>query len=402
MAMDQAMRLPGAAGTASGEEAPPSLKAAARSYWWTFWLFLAAFGVGTSWDRAWHATHPFEDFYSPPHLFIYGCFAAAGVCLARLALSPERRAWFGESVRLPIVGEVPAALVFAACGYAVVACAGLLDDYWHTRFGLDETRWSTPHAMLGWGILLSSLGLVSARLALRRHLPLSQPTLIFLTLLVLSIASSVPLGALGNYGTKDLAAHVAALPVLAHEAPAQHTFRIIEQWNLTRTNAAFVPVAALACGFALSLAHRLTRGGWLFVLVVALVTLLSVSSAHRTAAYFGVAHDARNWLPLPILPAALVYMAARKLPRLGGAAEWPAWLIAGAAFSLFAASWWGGHGLLTLAGVAAMPLGAAAGAWAYSAIESPRATSIRVMALVAFATPFAVGMLDLYLRHHTA
>lgn len=28
-----------------------------------------AFGVGGGWDRGWHATHPFEDFFSPPHLF---------------------------------------------------------------------------------------------------------------------------------------------------------------------------------------------------------------------------------------------------------------------------------------------------------------------------------------------
>ena len=35
----------------AGTRGPPSLARATRAYWWSFWLFLVAFAVGTSWDR---------------------------------------------------------------------------------------------------------------------------------------------------------------------------------------------------------------------------------------------------------------------------------------------------------------------------------------------------------------
>ncbi|HEX5940364.1 MAG TPA: hypothetical protein VFZ12_08380, partial [Dehalococcoidia bacterium] len=48
---------------------------AVRLTWFTLAFFLLAVIVGFGWDRAWHATHPFEDFWSPPHIFIYTTLA---------------------------------------------------------------------------------------------------------------------------------------------------------------------------------------------------------------------------------------------------------------------------------------------------------------------------------------
>jgi hypothetical protein len=42
-----------------------------RLLWLAVSFDVLAFGVGFAWDRRWHATHPFEDFFSPPHLFVY-------------------------------------------------------------------------------------------------------------------------------------------------------------------------------------------------------------------------------------------------------------------------------------------------------------------------------------------
>lgn len=36
-----------------------------RTAYRLLWLAVPAFGVGFGWDRRWHATHPFEDFFSP-------------------------------------------------------------------------------------------------------------------------------------------------------------------------------------------------------------------------------------------------------------------------------------------------------------------------------------------------
>jgi hypothetical protein len=42
-----------------------------RLLWLAVAFDILAFGIGFGWDRRWHATHPFEDFFSQPHLFIY-------------------------------------------------------------------------------------------------------------------------------------------------------------------------------------------------------------------------------------------------------------------------------------------------------------------------------------------
>lgn len=58
-------------------------------------LSLLAFGVGAAWDRAWHTRNPFEDFFSPPHLFIYTTHVLATMALARIAFTAELRRHFG-------------------------------------------------------------------------------------------------------------------------------------------------------------------------------------------------------------------------------------------------------------------------------------------------------------------
>ncbi|HEV2011249.1 MAG TPA: hypothetical protein VGS17_09530 [Candidatus Limnocylindria bacterium] len=58
-----------------------------RLLWLAVIFDVLAFGVGFGWDRRWHATHPFEDCFSPPHLFRYSMhflvtctLIVAGIC----------------------------------------------------------------------------------------------------------------------------------------------------------------------------------------------------------------------------------------------------------------------------------------------------------------------------------
>ncbi|HYM16586.1 MAG TPA: hypothetical protein VEZ14_13600 [Dehalococcoidia bacterium] len=372
---------------------------ASKRLWWSLAFFFISFGVGTSWDRAWHATHVFDDFYSPPHLFIYSTFAISALIFATLAFSPERRAWYGDDMRVPVLGwQMPAAIVLAGCGFATIAIAGALDDVWHTNFGLDETNWSTPHAMLGWGILLTWSGFLACRHALRPHIPISRPFIAVAGLITLSLTTSILLGALGKDATPDMVRHIAALPPLQASSQAQHTFRILLTWNLTRTNPLFVPAAAAAAGVALACIRGLTRSTWMFLAVAAVATLFGLTGGHRTASYFHLAGDARNWLPIPFVAAAIVFVCAKQLRR----SDTTSWLLAGLAFSALVASWWGPGPALALLAAPAMPLGAYAGARLYRAIEHPSAASVRVMAATAVAVPALLGLLDLYLRWHTA
>lgn len=113
---------------------------ALRRVWLAFGLFLAAFGMGLRWDRVWHATHPFDDFWSPPHVFIYGMFTLLALTLARTAASPALRTWFGEGFSVPgLRYPVPGSLALALGGVGTVGVAGVLDSIWHTTFGVDET-----------------------------------------------------------------------------------------------------------------------------------------------------------------------------------------------------------------------------------------------------------------------
>lgn len=59
-----------------------------RPFWFAVFFDFLAFGVGVGfgWDRRWHATHPFEDFFSAPQLFeptrrrVLGFAILAGLC----------------------------------------------------------------------------------------------------------------------------------------------------------------------------------------------------------------------------------------------------------------------------------------------------------------------------------
>ncbi len=150
-----------------------SVVTASRLLWLTVAFEVLGFGIGASWGRRWHATDPFEDFFSPPHLFIYSMHLCATITLAYLTVTPELRRHFGSAFRLaPFPFPVPGAIVLAGGGFVVTALAGAFDAVWHTAFGPDETAWSFPHSILGWGIFVAALGIVACRLRLAAERPI--------------------------------------------------------------------------------------------------------------------------------------------------------------------------------------------------------------------------------------
>jgi hypothetical protein len=372
---------------------------AVRLIWFTLAFLLLAVIVGFGWDRAWHATHPFEDFWSPPHIFIYTTLAITAGILFRAVRDVGVRACFGhDDVAIPLVGRLPSALFLPVAGIFTIFLAGGLDSIWHSTFGLDETGWSLPHAMLGWGLLLTLFGLMAARLVITG----ASVGWFGRGLLALLVVASVPgvlLGPLGGNNTPALVREVAALPVLASEGEVQHTFRIYLEWNITRTAPLFVPAAALASGIALRLGRGLVPNPFALLTVVTITTLFSVSGELRTARYLGIEDDPQNWLPLPLLPALLGFLIARLL-RLPEAV---AWLLAGLTFGVVATAWWEAPGYLSLIAAPALLLGANVGAWLEGIIRHPEPVPARNLALIlGLAVPLCLGAVDLYLRANTA
>jgi len=402
------VRLP-AADTVTISTPAASLAQAHTLLTFTLALFVASVAIGLGWDRAWHATHVFDTFYSPPHVFSYAMALVTAYLVGVLTFSRELRAWFGPGLRVPpLPFAVPGALMLTGGGLGTLALAGLLDDIWHSNFGLDETGWSTPHAMIGWGLLATMLGFISCRLALARWRPLRWYTRLALGWLGLAFSARPIIGPLEANISPAAVAATRTLPVLLVQPAAQHTFRIYLAWNLTRTNPLYLALAALWAGAALAYLRRLERRTWLFLLTAALMTLLGVVEGRARAQgldhafHLQLARSPATWLPLPLFPAALTLALARRL-RLGRC--W-SWLAAGALFALLSLLAWGhGQGPAGLAAaLAAIPLfagGARLGDWCFGTLARPERARVWLLVAAGMAAPFVAGAVDLYLRFVT-
>jgi hypothetical protein len=367
------------------------LRRARRWLWTAFAFFVAGVGVGSEWDRRWHGSHPFEDFWSPPHLFIYANVALAMGTVAYVALSPPLRRAFGQELRWPVAPvPLPGPLAMLAIGLAGIGLAGALDAIWHSTFGLDETAWSLPHALLGHSILFAVWGFVSCRLALQPRQPLIWFSALLLGWALLATAPELIGGPLlKNISPQTLQA-ISALQVLADDPRAQHTFRIYLAWHVDRTNPLSSLLAAFTVGLGLALLRALLRRDRWVLASAALVT---------AAPFLGNAQLgwARLWLPLPFLWSALVLAGAQ---RLGASPRW-AWLLAGWACGVWWLAFVPRPGIALLAGPAAL-----AGAWTGSriaqVIEQPTRRPVLTLAgIVAGLLPALMGALDLYLRAKT-
>lgn len=372
--------------TTASPVADPSSRTAYRLLWLAVLFDFLAFGVGFGWDRRWHATHPFEDFFSPPHLFIYAMHLLATLTLIWITIRPDLRRHFGAAFRLwPFPFPVPGAIAIAGAGFVVTALAGMFDAIWHTRFGLDETAWSFPHSMLGWGIFVAFVGIVASRIAIAPARPIGWPSaIVFGFLLVAASIERIPGPFLNNISVTSLEI-VREIPVLATSAPFQHTVRIYEAWNITRLNALFVPLAAIGAGLGIRLLQRFDPRPLLLIGLTAVVSYTA------------------PWVPY-VIPAAIVAWSG---PRITG---WRWLAAAGLGFGVSAA-------LLVVAisrrtvpvpivgALVAVPA-FAAGAWIadriWTVVITPTRGRVLAFAIVAgLCAPAVTGALDLYLRAST-
>lgn len=300
---------------------------------------------------------------------------------------------------------LPGALVLLGLPFVILGLAGVFDAAWHTNFGLDETRWSFPHNLLGWGIALFVYGLLAARLALRAARPVPFWVMVGLGWLLLLLAGPF-LGPLGEFRTVDQAVAVSRIPVLAADPDAQAALRVSIRNGLTSSNPLFLVLGPLWLGLGLGLLRRLDPRPRYLLWVAAVFTLLGFGgdNARYLDQYVpGLSEDPAVWLPAPVLPAVLAFLAVRRLR--GPGAEGPAWAAAGVTAALLwlvtqrMPAW--AFLLLPLSAAAAVlgaRLGSAAGGLA---LRPTRAGILRLAATVVLAAA-AAGAADLVLRTATA
>jgi hypothetical protein len=397
-----------AAGAVPASEAS-SLNRARAMLWLTFGTFMITILVGLGWDRRWHATHAFETFLSPPHLFIYG-MSALGFSLAlAMVIVPDFRRWFGTALSVPMLPfAVPGALLILVGGFALQAQAGMVfDNFWHTNFGLDETGWSFPHAMLGWSFFVTLLGFVACRLALRPQRAIAWYSASLLGLLLLMFSVAPFLGPLHGNRTPDTVRAINMIPVLLDQSAFQHTIRIYLTWDLTRENPIFLLLSPLWMGAGLILLRRLDPRArvWLAVALVwwLVTTLGDLGQARGLDRLFGLSleRNPANWISMPLFPAALVLALALAV----GLSE--RWAMALAGWVLAVLTWliWRQQPfglLLTAAGGPLAVLGTWIGQRIYHVLDRPTVKSVFwFLLLAALVTPFASGLVDLILRRLT-
>ena len=398
-------RLTSSSSPPSSVRDPSGLSRARRLLWSTLLLLVSTVTIGLLWDEYWHTTHTFHTFYSPPHLFTYSMIALSAVLVAVMTFSPKLRPWFGPGFHLTLFKlEIPGSLFILGYGFAILAAAGLLDDIWHSTFGLDETLWSTPHAMIAWGLLVVILGFVACFLALWPTRPLPWYTSVLLGYLILSFSVIPFLGPFYQNFTPEVVRTIASIPVVAAQPGAQHTYHIYLAWNIDRTNPVLVPLGALWAGAGLALARSLDRRLKIFLAVVfvwfELALLYGEGTAHFLDHYAPVSGDPASWLPLPILPTALAFVV---LLKVGLAERW-AWALAGGIFGISVYLGWGTHPLAAALVILAAPatlVGALVGERAYRVLVSPVDWDARWLVGTCAVIPLLLGLLDLYLRSAT-
>jgi hypothetical protein len=366
--------------------------------WTAFAVALVDVVVGGSWDARQHETEPFDGFFSPAHVFIYSLAAVAMVLVGVLNAAPRLRDCFGAEAALPLLGTArPAALSVLSVGFVGLALAGPLDAAWHTAFGLDETQWSLPHAMLGASLTVIAFGLVACRWALawyRQPWPVTRYAFGYL----LAVASAPYLGPLGAYASRESVRAGGAVGALATDADYQHLVRVVVAADLTHANPAFPLLAAVWAGTVIALLRTIDPRARYWLVVAVLVGLSLAGNASATGGRLGLAADPAAVTAPPLLTAVLAFALARPLPEPARHA------LAGLALGLHALAVWGdGHPVAYLLAVAGTPLaalvGAAVGRMAGATVLRPATVpAVPFALLVVFALPVLTGAVDLVLR----
>jgi hypothetical protein len=353
----------------------PTTLTAYRALWIAVIFDFLAFGVGFEMDKRWHLTHPFEDFFSPPHIFIYTMHLLATMTLAYIAFTPSLRAVFGPAFTLfPLPFPVPGPIAIAGGGFVITALAGVFDAIWHTRFGLDETLWSFPHSMLGAGIFVAFVGIAACRWTIRDQVPIGIVSALVFGFLLLATAGERFTGPIGQNLSEEAVRFVSRIPVLAQEPAFQHTTRIYLAYDINRSNPLFVPLASLSAGMALYLVRAFDPRPFVMLVLTAI--------ASRTA----------DFVPF-IVPGIVLSLRGSRPPGRA------VWLLAGVGFALTTAVIWSANGGSALLGILLFPVGVWLGRLIWAVVERPtRGGVLTFIFLAGIVYPAMTGIVDLSVR----
>ena len=393
---------------------PASLIWAYRMYWLTFLVFFASTAAGKLWDRIYHLTVRFDTFWSPPHFFVFVMTVISGLLVASIAAQPRLRAWFGPVVRAPIVGwQMAGTLVILGTGLIALSIDIMLDNFWHTAFGLDETQWSVPHDALTWCWFTIIMGFIAARLAFHKHRPVGWLTKVIIGFLIMEFLCPPILGPFYLNYSPNLLQALRSVPIVLSEPTAQHMYRIYLVAGITRqTHFLFIPEVALFGGAALALLRKLDERARIFLLVPFVWSLSTIGRDLYTLLFIHyqgiktvaqVIQVAKNepslWVPIPLFVGALCYTILRR----SSLTENRVYLVTGVFFGFCTFLVWHNTNWMVLLAIPAgvtMMLGSWLGRWFYGLMEKPSTEKLmRFMSIACGFIPASWGIIDLILRN---
>ena len=247
---------------------------AIRTWPWLLPLALSGFLLavfGTYWDDAWHTEKGRDSFLAAPHVALYLGIATTGGALAAWALLAARVTGWRVALAHP-----PLALGLA--GVAIALAGAPADNAWHEAFGRDAVVWSPPH-MLG---VAGTLAIASGLLLELARAPASRTE---------RIAAVIAAGAVVAVGV---------IPVLEYETD-------VPQFDL----AFYLPALATGAGFALGLARLALPLRW----AAGAAALAYTAVMALVAVVLATVGMPAPLVPLLVLPAAVLDLAAPRLPR---------------------------------------------------------------------------------------
>ncbi len=396
---------------------PASLIWAYRLFWLTFFVFFAATGGGKLWDRVYHLTVRFDSFWSPPHLFILTMTTISGLLVAGIAALPKLRVWFGPAVRAPIFHwQMAGTLVFLGAGLVTLVIDLIVDSFWHTAFGLDETQWSFPHDALAWCWFTIIIGFIAARMAFERYRPIGWLTKLAIGFLILVFLCPPILEPLYiNYSPLLLNA-LKNVPIVLGNPTVQHMYRIYLAAGITRqTSPLFIPEVTVFAGIALAMLRRLDPRARIFLLAplawscatmgrdLYTILFVHIDGAKNLSQVIHVAlAEPSLWVPIPLLLAAICYMLLQRI----NFAEKPIYIFTSIIFAISTFLIWHNNNLMLLFIIPApflMLFGVRIGHWFYDLMEHPTSKRVVLYIIITSGTiPAFWGIIDLILRRTIA
>jgi hypothetical protein len=387
----------------------PQVDNASRAKNWynlVLWFTLLGTFIATLWDGFWHLTYPFDGFFSPPHVFGYSIAIIASLMISHILFTPSIRKWFGAGFKSPLVKfTVPGSIFLLGCGFVILGFAGLvLDNYWHSNFGLNETNWSLPHAMIGWAFVVMVLGFVACRIAIAKseNQPLGLGWRILFAYLVIIILARPIMGPFENNNSLQTIYASSLLPGLLATDEFQQVTQIYLDNNLSRNNLLAVPLATFWAGLGLAFATRLDNRA-LFILGIALIS----GNGDRNGAEFimnytnspvNLLANPANFAGFPLIVLALIYVLVRRFSE-----RW-AWGLGAFVFALCVHWIFGsvpGGELMAIPATMLVFVGVALGKGLYDILAEPTTPKrIAPIILTALLVPCVTGLLDLYLRQN--